>query len=427
MNQILHGNILEIAPTLPAQSVHCIVTSPPYYGLRDYGADGQIGLESTPEEYIAKMVALFGELRRVLRDDGTLWLNLGDSYTAGAGSRNGTNLSGLKKNVKNEETRQRLLVENKIYRGDSFKEIVTGLPPKNLPGIPWRVALALQADGWYLRSDIIWAKPNPMPESVTDRPTKAHEYIFLLSKSERYYYDAEAVRENLADERMGNPGAYKWSYANDPQTGKGIRGNGGPSVKLQNEGWNSNGKVTGRNRRTVWTVATQPYSGAHFATFPPKLIEPCILAGCPAEVCSECGAPVVRVVETIATKATSRAQSFGRSGNVANHILPGQSAAQHRPGRDSGINQSVTTGFTPTCQCNAPTVPGVVLDPFFGSGTVGQVAIETGRQWLGVELNPEYIKLANQRIAAAQPALIAPSGAVPPNNGLHATEQARLF
>jgi DNA modification methylase len=215
--RILLGDNRETLREIPDGTVQTVVTSPPYYGLRDYGHDGQIGLEETPEAYVSALVEVFREVRRVLRDDGTLWLNLGDSYGSG----------------------------------------------KQLVGIPWRVAFALQADGWYLRQDIIWHKPNPMPESVTDRCTKAHEYVFLLSKSARYFYDAEAVKEGGAGRldlgRMTRPearlGGGKWS--NDC----GLRAE------------------PGRNRRSVWTVATQPYSGAHFATFPPKLIEPCILAG----------------------------------------------------------------------------------------------------------------------------------------------------
>jgi len=236
-------------------SVHCCVTSPPYWWLRDYGAPGQLGLERTPEEYVARMVAVFREVRRVLRDDGTLWLNLGDCYATGAG-KVGECPGGGK-------------------QGDNWKGATTspnrmplfGLKPKDLVGIPWRVAFALQADGWYLRSDIIWAKPNPMPESVTDRPTKAHEYLFLLTKSKTYYYDAEAIKEAGSGRCPGNK-QYKYDGLKGHETKHGILAQ-------------SNVPQVSRDKRTVWTVATQPYSGAHFATFPPKLIEPCILAGCP--------------------------------------------------------------------------------------------------------------------------------------------------
>lgn len=253
------GDCLEVLRTLPDASVHTCVTSPPYFGLRDYGHDGQIGLEPTPDEYIAKLVSVFREVRRVLKDDGTLWLNLGDSY---AMSTRGSSGKG-EKQITNKGT----------LMSDRRSQIPIGLKPKDLIGIPWRVAFALQADGWYLRQDIIWHKPNPMPESVTDRCTKAHEYIFLLSKSPRYYFDHEAVKEpSVQDAKVfGRGGAIgtrgKQGYANASGA---QRDNSG--------GYGTDGK---RNRRSVWTVQTRPFKGAHFATFPPDLIEPCILAGCP--------------------------------------------------------------------------------------------------------------------------------------------------
>jgi DNA modification methylase len=278
---ILTGDCLDIMPTLEAESVQCCCTSPPYWGLRDYGCDGQLGLESTPEAYVEKLVAVFREVRRVLRDDGTLWLNLGDSYASNWGM-------GAKRKSSWWSTASGEL------EGKGWGDVETAIPPnsfkkgrpdgikvKDLIGIPWRVALALQADGWYLRQDIIWAKPNPMPESVTDRCTKSHEYIFLLTKSARYFYDAEAVKEPFTDDRMGNPGAYKWSYGGDVTKASDatIRGNGGSSHKLQTEGWNSNGDKSGRNRRSVWTITTKPFKEAHFATFPPEIPEICIKAG----------------------------------------------------------------------------------------------------------------------------------------------------
>jgi len=228
---------------LADESVQCVVTSPPYWGLRDYGVDGQLGLEKTPEEYVENMVGVFREVRRVLRGDGTLWLNLGDSYANTSG--------GLGKQWSNAGTVQ--------MRGRT-KEIPFGLKPKDLVGIPWRVAFALQSDGWYLRSDIIWSKPNPMPESVTDRPTKAHEYLFLLAKSGRYWYDANSISVlalragEMNNSTPSNP-VYRMSRV----------------ARVRDR----------RNARSVWSIATQPYSDAHFATFPPKLIEPCIKAGCP--------------------------------------------------------------------------------------------------------------------------------------------------
>jgi len=250
--QILVGDVRQTLSTLPEKSVQCCVTSPPYFGLRDYGVDGQIGLEQTPDEFVAQLVAVFREVRRVLRDDGTLWLNLGDTYAAGGmGAGSGKQLTNRGTSVGGHMDKPRKAPE--------------GLKPKDLIGIPWRVAFALQADGWYLRQDIIWHKPNPMPESVRDRCTKAHEYVFLLSKSERYYFDAEAIKEPAVCDRMRGPAEHPDKKSTNGNAGLGRRE-----------------PQPFRNRRSVWTVATKPFKGAHFATFPPDLIEPCVLAGCPA-------------------------------------------------------------------------------------------------------------------------------------------------
>jgi DNA modification methylase len=251
--QVLIGDCVEQMKTLPDQSVNCCVTSPPYFGLRDYGNDGQIGLEQTPDEFVAALVAVFREVRRVLRDDGTLWLNLGDSY-AGSGKGPAGNL-GAKHNERHLEHKHGGIVPK-------------GLKPKDLIGIPWRVAFALQQDGWYLRQDIIWHKPNPMPESVRDRCTKAHEYIFLLSKSPKYYYDHEAIKVPVKQD-WGTRNRSKGKYHNE---GTGLQPHSGLEKSYEKA-----------NKRSVWTVTTKPYKGAHFATFPPDLIEPCILAGCPEE------------------------------------------------------------------------------------------------------------------------------------------------
>jgi len=250
--RILTGDVRESLRTLPEQSIQTCVTSPPYWGLRDYGHAGQLGLEATPDAYAANMVEVFRDVRRVLKDDGTIWLNLGDSYAQSGG----TGAQGV--------TGQRA---TRAHTADGNLRVAnTGnLKPKDLVGIPWMVAFALRADGWYLRSDIIWSKPNPMPESVTDRPTKAHEYIFLLSKSARYFFDADAIAEDGAEPLRVR--------TNEP-----FGGANGASVR---HGAQSavNGTITTRNKRSVWTVSTQPYPEAHFATFPEKLIEPCILAG----------------------------------------------------------------------------------------------------------------------------------------------------
>lgn len=251
MNHILQGDSLTILKTLDSESVDCCITSPPYWGLRDYGVEGQLGLEKTPEEYVSKMVEIFGEVRRVLKDEGTLWLNLGDSY---AGGGRGCNTPKQK--------------SNRGTRGMPDSIVPDGLKQKDLVGIPWRVAFALQKDGWYLRQDIIWHKPNPMPESVTDRCTKAHEYIFLLAKSGKYYYDSDAIKEEAVTD---------WTIGQEKRkeriSASGGKLSGGTGEKLS--------KGTTRNKRSVWTVTTKPFRGAHFATFPEDLILPCVLAGCP--------------------------------------------------------------------------------------------------------------------------------------------------
>lgn len=255
-NQILIGDNRLLLPTLPDKSANMCVTSPPYFGLRDYGHADQIGLEETPEQYIATLVGVFREVRRVLKDDGTLWVNIGDSYS---GSTN----TGGTKSIQGSKKRVGAMFKNK-------KPILENIKPKDLIGIPWMLAFALRADGWFLRQDIIWAKPSPMPESVTDRCTKAHEYIFLLSKQARYYYDADAIAEVATypgDNRASRKDTRKEIDPHCKDNGSRLR-TGNPTAET-------------RNKRSVWTVATRPYSGAHFAVFPPKLIEPCILAGCP--------------------------------------------------------------------------------------------------------------------------------------------------
>jgi DNA modification methylase len=328
------GEALAVLQELPPRAVHCCVTSPPYWGLRDYGHPGQLGLETTPEEYVERLVAIFREVRRVLRDDGTLWLNMGDSYA----------LSGSAPPRRDHSGGQGLETYGKqAYSAASQKParcVPHGLKPKDLVGIPWRVAFALQADGWYLRSDIVWSKPNPMPESVTDRPTKAHEYLFLLSKRDRYYYDAEAVRE-----RGVLPAHTRDRRSNFKGESVAVEAAGMPPM-ARDGAIECDGH---RNKRSVWTVATRPYPGAHFAVFPPALIKPCILAGCPAACCPECGAP--------------------------------------------WVDQS------PSCDHKHQSVPVVVLDPFFGSGTTGMVAESLGRSWFGIELNPEYEPQIRERTA----------------------------
>jgi DNA modification methylase len=332
--RILKGDCRDVLKTLSSESVHCVVTSPPYFGLRDYGVAGQIGLEPSPDAFVDELVAVFSDVRRVLRNDGTLWLNLGDSYANDGkwgGHTGGKHVKALHCSP---------IGRNKRY---------TGLKPKDLIGVPWMVAFALRADGWWLRQDIIWSKPNPMPESVTDRCTKAHEYLFLLSKSERYYFDQDKIREPFADasiERLRQDlGSQRGSNripgkTNGPMKAVGLNANrssyrpgtssntdGAEHLRKSDAGLPLND--AGRNKRSVWEVTTIGYADAHFATFPPALIEPCILVGCPEG--------------------------------------------------------------------------GTVLDPFGGAGTTGLVADRLKRNAILIELNPDYAAMAERRIRADAP------------------------
>lgn len=330
---VLVGDVQQRIWDIDEGSIQCVVTSPPYFGLRDYNVEGQFGLEETPQDYVDNLVFIFKGLWYVLRDDGTVWLNLGDSYAR----TGGTDKTPPKGRVGNTQRTMEI-------RGDRKQKTPRGLKQKDLIGIPWMVAFALRSAGWYLRSDIIWHKPNPMPSSVTDRPTTAHEYLFLLTKSAKYYYDQDAIREPLAEstlkeiERAYNGQAtknYKSVGAQNPSDTKrrviesikkrasirpGVDTNGGN----QGKGGIPIPTGQGANKRSVWRVVPQPYKGAHFATFPEKLVEPCILAG-------------------------------------------------SKPG-------------------------DMILDPFMGSGTTGVVALRHGRHFTGIELNPEYVTLAKKRM-----------------------------
>jgi DNA modification methylase len=422
------GDALTVLKTLPDESVQCCVTSPPYWGLRDYGTatweggdagcehlppkdihaaavipsrlgggkatqedaersrssyrtlcgrcgarriDAQLGLEPTPEAHVAKMVEVFREVKRVLRRDGTLWLNIGDSY-AGSQQAGGSG----------KET----LAGGKRYQQETMhnhRRGLAGLKPKDLVGIPWMLAFALRADGWWLRSDIIWAKPNPMPESVTDRPTKSHEDIFLLSKAATYYYDQEATREPLAPcsiERF-NSGA----PMNRTITAEDL------GVKELTGAMRGAGKYmlnpAGRNLRSVWNIATQPFKGAHFATFPQKLAETCIKAGTSERgCCPTCGGPWERVVERDIVGYSPSPRSNGN-----------KDRNDSQDGRTE--RSSSTLGWRPTCSCGeTDTRPCLVLDPFSGAGTTGLVATKLGRDYIGIELNPAYNAMAKGRI-----------------------------
>jgi DNA modification methylase len=432
---------------LPDESVHSVITSPPYWGLRDYGTaswlggidgcdhkageirtgkglaalgekyrggghkqgevkdiqfrqacgkcgairvDQQIGLEATPQEYVAKLVSVFREVRRVLRKDGTAWVNMGDSYAGSWGNQ------GRKEERGNQRPINGPMIQNldpyPIKQSNTGKiPAGSGLKPKDLCGIPWRLAFALQDDGWWLRQDIIWAKPNPMPESVTDRCTKAHEYVFLLAKSGRYYYDAEAIKESAADKGRENG---RLGRIEDP----GARPPGSNPRTLARLDYTE----MGRNKRSVWEVATQPYPEAHFATFPEELITPCILAGTSEKgCCVKCGSPWERVVEKAFQPQTDVSVERGVRGAIDQKPMDESNGWQGFP---RGITTIKTVGWKPTCECgSSETAPCVVLDPFSGSGTTGVVALRYHREYIGIELNPEYAAMSERRIFADAP------------------------
>lgn len=328
--RVLVGDVRERLADLEDESVHTVVTSPPYWNLRDYGVEGQLGLERTPAEFVAALVGVFRELRRVLRPDGTAWVNLGDTYLGGRSGRSGT--SAIVSSRNHDAARAAWLAA-----GGGTHRSAPGLKPKDLVGIPWRTALALQDDGWWLRSEVIWHKPNPQPENVRDRPSRNHEHVFLLSKSRRYYYDADAIRTPLAEKTYTAYGTRRRSKGTDG-LGRVAAHNLSRDIPERKPRVDEDGQPVGANRRTVWTVAQEPYPNAHFATFPRGLAEPCILAGAPPD--------------------------------------------------------------------------GVVLDPFAGSGTTLEVALGLGRHAVGIELNPDYVHLIEERCRGVQYPLIAPAGPV---------------
>ena len=369
------GDCRAVLATLPAQSVQCIVTSPPYYGLRDYGCGGQIGLEPTPDEYVAQMVAVFREVRRVLRDDGTLWLNIGDSYNSATKGTGGA--------TEKQATNAGAFFSARRFNGGDAKE-------KDLLGIPWALAFALRADGWYLRSDIIWHKPNPMPESVRDRPTKAHEYVFLLTKQPRYFYDADAIQE---------PHPRDWWNETPSKPGNPDRKDGGGRQGAK--------ETDGANARSVWTIATQPFSGAHFATMPPDLAERCIKAGTSERgQCPHCGASWVRIIEKGKPDSEWQARCGANVGGGYNgqstkgHDDAGvQNASDVKRRILAGLGTKRMAGWMPSCECSQhEPVPQTVLDPFGGAGTTGLVADRLRRDAVLIELNPEYAAMARARV-----------------------------
>ena len=452
---LYNGDALETLKTLEAESVHCVVTSPPYWGLRDYGTgaweggdpdcdharptttynqsfnerwgqgggqkkqekksegqyaetcgkcgasrvDNQLGLEPTPDAYLERMVAVFREVRRVLRGDGVCWVNMGDSYAssppgnvAGVGATSG--LHGA--NDPNGKYRETLKAGHATKRST----VVAGLKPKDLCMIPARLALALQADGWWLRSQVVWSKPNPMPESVTDRPTTSHEFVYLLAKSPRYFFDQEAVREPHNDkqglERFNGSGGSTEGYEPGHQ---GWVDGGGFKMKPGARDYNP----SGRNLRSVWEIPTQPYPEAHFATYPEELVRRCILAGTSEKgCCSECGKPWERVTSeslvASARKPDKKAYPSPREG------AGGDQGHARSSSHVAGLSKSVETlGWEPQCECGqrlrAYQMPCTVLDPFCGSGTTALVARKHGRRTIGIELSVEYCELASRRLS----------------------------
>ena len=551
---ILNGDVIACLRSLPDACVQCVVTSPPYWGLRDYGVEGQIGLEPTPEEHVEKIVEVFREVRRVLREDGVVFLNYGDSYCAGTYDKpckqpsgyqddgcllrslcdecrdallshisrtDCQHAHGLNADVSDQSPEHRelpypspdsldsipqtrpeqsdramldsspalshslaiprgapestthesylqLLVDNlevslcancaallstartsspdargcahmSVYSAgisDGTQDIslpcgspehrnqciTTACPfwyslvkyrgvnpynafclkPKDLVGMPWRIAFALQADGWYLRSDIIWSKPNPMPESVTDRPTKSHEYVFLLAKQARYFYDADAIREPYAESTFKRAKSVNNAAARK-DNGTAINQRG-LTAEQQTKAYSKVTETGGRNKRSVWHIATQSSNEAHFATFPEALVKPCIMAGTSKKgYCPKCGKPWIRQVE----KQTTRPIDYnGKNSEQDPQFSHRRMLANLRARRDAGgehdnpFPNHRTTGWLPSCSCSCDPVPAVVLDPFFGAGTTGLVAKKLGRHFIGIELNEAYIGMAQKRIAA---------------------------
>lgn len=371
-NQIVCCDALKFAKRLPDKSINCVISSPPYYGLRSYLSDEdpgkalEIGNEQTIQDYVDNLVALFREIRRVLRDDGTVWLNLGDSYA------NDTKWGGQ-------------TVGRNRHK--------SGLPSKSLMGIPWRVALALQADGWILRNDIIWSKPNPMTYSGTDRFTVSHEYIFFFTKSPHYFFDQEAVKEPAATAGK----KYSFTTPSKAGRGKGDKPHG-------NEG---NGKLVSydtRNKRTVWEIVNTPSPFPHYATFCEDLILPAILAGCPENVCAVCGAPIVRIIEKEKVEVGNWQPYEGKNASqddqFAHKRIQGNLRALRKAGRDhdNPFPKKFTIGWQPSCQCGAGTKPGVIYDPFMGAGTVAVETRKNKRDFVGSDLNQHYVDIAFDRL-----------------------------
>ena len=422
---VIQGDCVAGMRTLPDGCVHCCVTSPPYYGLRDYGTatweggdpecdhkapeqtrgvnspkqrtqnggegasrsmfcvkcgavriDQQIGLEDTPENYVAKLVGVFREVRRIMRDDGTLWINIGDTFAANRAYQVPSTKGGPKH------------APAQGFTGSAMR-VPAGIKPKDLLGIPWMLAFALRADGWYLRSEIIWHKPSPMPSSVRDRPTTAHEQVFLLAKQPRYFYDAQAIAEKAKTSTRD-----RLAQNVEAQTGS-HRANGGAKT---NGTMRAVGGETA-NKRSVWRIASRGFRGAHFACYPPKLVEPCVLAGTSARgVCPACGAPWAREV-----KKDRRATRPGTGSKATGDTLTDGNRDPERH-----VTTTETVGWNPSCGCDAGEAVGaIIFDPFAGSGTTLAVAVDHGRRGLGTELNADYLTLIEARMSNITPNLFS--------------------
>ncbi len=448
---ILHGHVIEVLRTLPPDSVHCVVTSPPYWGLRTYGTEpqvwggspecahqwemvtvpsgngqtthpmvaatlntasatrlprlsascvqcgawkGELGLEPTPELYVNHLAGVFDEVRRVLRSDGSLWLNLGDTYC--------THPAGLTGTKRWKASTLAIRDHTGAEQAGSIDKRSPNLKEKDLVGIPWKVAFELRQRGWYLRADLIWSKKNPMPEPVRDRPTRSHEYVFLLTKSRRYFYDAEAVREPLQESSLKRLRHHLPSPTDNP-----AYRSKHPQGDFRRYPMLGNTDPRGRNLRSVWRIATQPYAGAHFATFPEALPEVCIRAGTSERgACASCGTPWTHRVR-------AEGGGIGHDWHPNKDLAVGRGQGIAAPGIHDGTYRRVDLGFHKACSCaTRRVVPCHVLDPFMGSGTTLAVARRLRRRSIGIDLNPEYAALARERIDLAVPADLAPSEAV---------------
>jgi len=409
--RIHQGDAAQVLQKLQEESVHCCITSPPWWALRDYGVDGQLGLEKTPEEFVARLVGVFAEVHRVLRKDGVLWVNMGDTYAGGGRGPQGKLVTLFGSHTHMAESRKA-----QKARGDDARRPPAGYKNKDLIGVPWMLAFALRSAGWYLRCDVIRQKNNPTPEPIYDRPTRAHEYIFMFSKARRYFYDDVAVMEPVSGTAHSR-GAGGAALERDGF----VKTNSSFSAAVRE-------RTLWRNRRSVWSSTSQPSSEEHYAAYPESLIEPCVLASTSERgVCSECGAPVrrqvdrKRVVETWRfpvreerdgkpLKGGYRTERAGEGPKYSPQTAQWGTDASTGPRRMNAVKthrdvrtDRLTTGWSSNCSCGAASKPALVLDPFCGSGTTGVVALKSGRDFIGVELNPDYVQMARRRLARVSP------------------------